>query len=93
MLGREDITAFLHRLSFLNQRGDISAYTRFNTVRDVRRVLTRLRTLGLTRQGQPLHGLPDDFALRQEDVPDDPEDSEAGRAANRELTRALNQRE
>ncbi|MFE7244428.1 tyrosine-type recombinase/integrase [Streptomyces sp. NPDC057580] len=89
LLGREDITAFLHRLSLLNQRGDISACTQFNTVRDIRRVLTRLRTLGLTRQGQPLHGLPDDFALRQEDVPDDPEDSEAGRDLPPEVMRQL----
>lgn len=38
-----------------------------------------MRTLGLTRPGQPLHGLPDDFALTDGDLPDDPEDEEAGR--------------
>jgi integrase len=29
--------------------------------------------------GEPLHGLPDDFALLAEDIPDDPEDTEAGK--------------
>jgi hypothetical protein len=83
VLGR----TFLGRLSFLNQRGDISGCTQYMTVRDTRRVLTRLRTLGLTKPGQPLHGLADDFALRQEDIPDDPEDSEAGRDLPPEVMR------
>jgi integrase len=89
VLGRVDITAFLGRLSFLNERGDISDCTQYMTVRDTRRVLTRLRTLGLTKPGQPLHGLADDFALRQEDIPDDPEDSEAGRDLPAEVMRQL----
>ncbi|MEU3619828.1 tyrosine-type recombinase/integrase [Streptomyces sp. NPDC006872] len=89
VLGRVDITAFLGRLSFLNQRGDISACTQYMTVRDTRRVLTRLRTLGRAGPGQPLHGLADDFALRQEDIPDDPEDSEAGRDLPAEVMRQL----
>ncbi|MFJ8605556.1 hypothetical protein ACIREM_44045 [Streptomyces shenzhenensis] len=89
MLGRVDITAFLGRLSFLNHRGDISACTQYMTVRDIRRVLTRLRTLGLTTPGQPLHGLADDFALRQEDIPDDPEDFEASRDLPPEVMRQL----
>ncbi|MFE9299359.1 tyrosine-type recombinase/integrase [Streptomyces niveus] len=89
MLGRVDITAFLGWLSFLNERGDISDCTQYMTVRDTRRVLTRLRTPGLTKPGQPLHGLADDFALRQEDIPDDPEDSEAGRDLPAEVMRQL----
>ncbi|MFE4964352.1 hypothetical protein [Streptomyces sp. NPDC056660] len=89
VLGRIDITAFLGRLSILNERGDISACTQYMTVRHTRRVLTRLRTLGLTTPGQPLHGLTDDFALRQEDIPHDPEDSEAGRDLPLEVMRQL----
>ncbi|MEI5526104.1 hypothetical protein WB401_24755 [Streptomyces brasiliscabiei] len=89
MLGRVDITAFLGRLSFLNERGDIFDCTQYMTVRDTRRVLTRLRTLGRAKPGQPLHGLADDFALRQEDIPDDPEDSEAGRDLPAEVMRQL----
>ncbi|WP_189702407.1 hypothetical protein [Streptomyces chromofuscus] len=37
-------TDFLGRLRFLNERGDISDCTQYMTVRDTRRVLTRLRT-------------------------------------------------
>lgn len=52
LIGRGDIAAFLNRLSFLQQRGAISACTQYMTVRDTRGVLSRLRTLGLTTPGQ-----------------------------------------
>ena len=45
--------------------------------------------MGLTRPGQPLHGLPDDFALREDDIPDEPEDEAAGRDLPAEVMRNL----
>ncbi|MFE9451601.1 hypothetical protein [Streptomyces sp. NPDC006739] len=57
--------------------------------RYVRSNLARMRSLGLTRPGEPLHGLPDDFALLAEDIPDDPEDSEAGKDLPSEVMRQI----
>ncbi|MCZ9347226.1 hypothetical protein NGM37_56950, partial [Streptomyces sp. TRM76130] len=88
-LGRDDIVAFLNRLHYLEEQGEITAGRRSEDARDVRRLLTRMRTLGLTRPSQPLHGLPHDFTLREEDVPDDPEDTEAGRDLPVEVMRVL----
>ncbi|MEV3958486.1 tyrosine-type recombinase/integrase [Streptomyces albogriseolus] len=78
-LHRSDIVAFCNRLAFLTENGTISARTRSQTVRNVKLVLTRIRTLGLTHPGQPMEGLPTDFRLQREDIPDEPEDTEAGR--------------
>lgn len=89
MLGRPDVTAFCNRLAFLQQRGDLSGHARVNTARDVRRLLARMRTLSLTRPGEPLHGLPDDFALAQNDVPDKPDDDEAGKDLPDDVMRVL----
>lgn len=88
-LGRADIVTFLNRLLYLQEQGEISGNRRCDDARDVRRLLTRMRTLGLSRPGQPLHGLPHDFALREEDIPDDPEDAEAGRDLPVEVMRVL----
>ncbi|MFE4496436.1 tyrosine-type recombinase/integrase [Streptomyces niveus] len=79
LLGRADVLSFLNRLRYLEEKGEISATRRCTDVRDVRRLLNRMRTLGLTQAGRPLHGLPEEFSLREEDIPDDPEDTEAGR--------------
>ena len=49
----------------------------------------RCRAIGLTRPGQPLHGLPDDFTLRPEDIPDQPEEDAAGKDLPAEVMRAL----
>ncbi|MCF3105730.1 site-specific integrase [Streptomyces roseoverticillatus] len=48
-----------------------------------------MRSLGLTRPGRPLHGLPEDFALLAEDIPDEPEDTEAGKDLPQEVMRLL----
>lgn len=78
-LSRADITAFLNRLAFLQTQQTISSYKRVLTCRDVRRLLDRMRTIGLTRAGQPLAGLPADVSIDWSDIPDDPEDTETGR--------------
>ena len=78
-LGRSDITAFLNRLAFLETEGQITGKRRARTVRELRRTLNQMRALGLTRSGQPLYGLPDDFSFGEGDVPDEPEEQAAGR--------------
>ncbi|MFG2368857.1 tyrosine-type recombinase/integrase [Streptomyces mirabilis] len=88
-VARDDITVFLTRLRFLNEQGEISAYQHVRMVRYVRRTLSRMRTLGLARPDQPLHGLCETFVLRAEDVPDDVEDTEAGKDLPAEVMRQL----
>ena len=72
-LGRHDIEMFLQRLAYLEQADEISALSRSLRCRRVHQALGRLRLLGLARPGSPLSGLPDDFALRREDVPRRPD--------------------
>ncbi|MFI5809139.1 tyrosine-type recombinase/integrase [Streptomyces sp. NPDC051561] len=43
----------------------------------------------LTRPGKPLHGLPQDFTMQVSDIPDEPDDSEAGRDLPSEIMRQL----
>ena len=88
-LGREDITAFCNRMAFLADQGQISGYARVHICRAARLVLGRCRSISLTRPGQPLHGLPDDFALRPEDIPDEPEEDGAGKDLPAEVMRTL----
>jgi len=88
-LSRGDITAFCNRLAFLAEQGQISAHTRVAICRAARWVLDRSRAMGLTRPGEPLHGLPDDFTLRLEDTPDEPEEASAGRDLPTEVMRVL----
>ncbi|CAM5610352.1 tyrosine-type recombinase/integrase [Streptomyces coeruleorubidus] len=88
-VGRRDITAFTNRLSYLRHTGVISARRTVVISRYVRSNLARMRSLGLTRSGEPLHGLPDDFALLAEDIPDDPEDTEAGKDLPPEVMRQV----
>jgi integrase len=88
-VGRRDITAFTNRLSYLRHNGVISAHRTVVVSRCVRSNLARMRSLGLTRPGEPLHGLPDDFALLAEDIPDDPEDTEAGKDLPGEVMRQI----
>jgi integrase len=78
-VARDDAMAFLHRLRFLNERDEISGHMHVRLVRSARRLLNRMRTLGLTQRDQPLHGICETFSLHAEDVPDDPEDNEAGK--------------
>jgi hypothetical protein len=88
-LAREDITAFCNRMAFLTDQGQIRGHTRVCFCRSVRLVLNRCRAMGLTRRGQPLHGLPDDFTLSPEDIPDQPEEGSAGKDLPAEVMRAL----
>jgi len=78
-LGRADIEAFLHRMAFLSAAGQLSAYSRVKTCQDAGRVLTEIRSLGLTRGGGPAAGLPDDFTLTAGDVPAKAGPGEPGR--------------
>ncbi|MFJ3176403.1 hypothetical protein ACIPJK_37350 [Streptomyces roseus] len=89
LLGRSDIVAFCNRLGFLADTGKISANYRHDSVKSVRRVLNRLRTIGLTRPGEILAGMPADFALSAQDIPDEPEDTEAGKDLPDEVLRQL----
>jgi hypothetical protein len=88
-LGREDITAFCNRLAYLASQGKVGGYTRVRVCRYVRLVLEGCRKISLTRPGQPLHNLPDDFALRDGDIPDEPEDEATGRDLPTEVMRNL----
>ncbi|MFI0264791.1 tyrosine-type recombinase/integrase [Streptomyces sp. NPDC017056] len=87
--GRSDIVAFCNRMGYLTETGKLSAARRLAFIRFVRRVLLRFRTLGLTGPGQVLAGMPVDFALWPEDMPDEPEDTEAGRSLPEEVMRQL----
>ncbi|MCX5115247.1 site-specific integrase [Streptomyces sp. NBC_00378] len=89
VLGRDDILTLLTRLLFLQEQGEISARKRGKIVRDLRRVLNSMRSLGMTRPNRTLHGLADDFVIREEDIPDDPEDEEAGKDLPPEVMRQL----
>ncbi len=88
-LAREDITEFCNRMAFVTEQGKISGHTRRDFCRSARQVLDRCRAISLTRPGQPLHGLPDDFTLRPEDIPDEPEEDTAGKDLPAEVMRAL----
>jgi len=78
-LGRPDAEAFLNRLGYLESAGTISRYQRNVICRGARFVLTGIRSLGLTRPGQPAAGLPGDFAVGLSDIPADPVRGEPGR--------------
>ncbi|MET9607066.1 site-specific integrase [Streptomyces sp. NPDC006512] len=79
LLERQDMVNFSNRLAFLNSTGEISVYTWIAIARMVRKWLEQMRSMGLTQPGQPLHGLPAEFILLSQDIPDEPEDSEAGK--------------
>jgi hypothetical protein len=87
MLGRSDIESFTHRLAFLTARERVSADAR--TCREVRHLLRQFRALGLTLAGGPAGGLPDDFAVRDSDIPVKPDEPEAGRDLPPEIMRQL----
>jgi integrase len=88
-LSRQDLTAFSNRLAYLVSQSTISAGTRVRWMQHLRGVLDSMRALGLTRPGQVMHGLPDDFRLVMHDIPDRPEDSEAGRDLPTEVMQHL----
>lgn len=88
-LGRDDITAFFNRLAFLAGQEQISGHLRRTSCLDVRQVLGACRSMGLTRPGQLLHGLPEDFTVGPDDIPDAPEEEAAGRDLPMEVMRVL----
>jgi integrase len=88
-LGRPDIDAFLNRLGYLESAGAISRYHRNVICRGARLVLTGIRSLGLTRPGQPAAGLPGDFAVGLRDIPADPVRGEPGRDLPAEIMNQL----
>ncbi|WP_345360582.1 tyrosine-type recombinase/integrase [Actinoallomurus liliacearum] len=88
-LSRADIEHHLHRLVWLEEQEEISAYGRYTAVHVLKFVLTRMRTLGLGRPGGPLENLPDDVALTRRDVPELTRDKEIGRNLPPEVLRAL----
>jgi integrase len=89
VLGRNDLEAFLNRLAHLEFTGQIGRYHRNMICRDVRQVLAGIRSLGLTRRGQPAAGLPGDFSIESADIPDDPERGEPGRCLPPEIMTVL----
>ena len=66
-------------MSYLVSTGECSPELRAKTCRDVKRILARIRALGLTRPGGPAAGLGDDFTLACGDIPAEPERGEPGR--------------
>ncbi|MGW0916764.1 tyrosine-type recombinase/integrase [Streptomyces sp. NPDC002784] len=88
-VGRPDIVAFLNRLAYLEKTGKLSAYGRLVHCRNVRKMLNTCRALGLTRTGNPLAGLADDFTVRQQDLPPAPQREEPGRDLPPEVVRQL----
>ncbi|HMH37696.1 MAG TPA: site-specific integrase [Streptosporangiaceae bacterium] len=88
-LGRADIEAFLHRLAFLSAGGQLSAYCRVKTCQDAGRVLTEIRSLGMTRSSGPAAGLADDFTLTAGDVPAKADPGDPGRDVPAEIMRQI----
>ena len=88
-LGRADIEFFLARAARKEHLGEISAHKRRQVIITAGSVLKRGRLLGLTRPGEPMHGVADDFALIRGDLPGRPERSEAGRDLPPEVMRQL----
>jgi integrase len=88
-LGVTDITAFCNRMAFLHSSGELSARLRLSTCRMVKVVLDGFRVLGLTRAGQCLAGLPEDFVLRRGQIPDEWDDDEVGKDLPAEVMRVI----
>ncbi len=91
-LGRGDIESFLHRLAYLESAGQVSRDGRVRICQDVRRMLDRIRALGLAAPGRPAAGLSSDFVLTTGDVPKAAERPEPSRDLPAEIMRALTAR-
>jgi len=89
LLGRADMDNFCNRVAFLAETGVFGAYYRVYVIRAGRQILNRIRVLGLTAPGEVLEGLPVGFALSVQDIPDEPEDTEAGKDLPDEVMREL----
>lgn len=88
-LDRQDMEAFLHRLSYQVSAGQISADARIRACREVRAVLSHLRAIGLTRPGASAHGLGDNFAVYVSDIPAKPDKPEHGRDLPAEIMQQI----
>lgn len=89
MLGRCDIESFLHRLAYLTSIGECSPELRARICRDIKRILGRIRALGLTRPGGPAAGAGEDFILACGDIPAEPQRGEPGRDLPAAIMRQL----
>ncbi|MEV0131434.1 site-specific integrase [Dactylosporangium sp. NPDC050688] len=89
VLSRRDVTAFTNRLAYLVAEGSISAGMRLRWTRFVRGTLDDMRSMGLTRPGQPLQGLADDFRISSSDIPDGPDEFDAGKDLPSEVMQHL----
>lgn len=67
LLSRTDMVSFCNRGAFLAETGVFGAHHRVNVIRYVRKIVNRIRVMGLTGPGEVLEGLPADFALSVED--------------------------
>jgi integrase len=67
-LGRADVSALLVRLGQLQSSARLTAWQRRTTVARLAQFLREARDYGLGQAGQPLFGLPGDFALSRQDV-------------------------
>jgi integrase len=83
------MVSFCNRIGFLAETGVFGAHHRVNVIRYVRNIVNRIRVMGLTGPGQGLESLPADFAQSVQDIPDEPEDTEAGRDLPNEVMREL----
>ena len=81
-LGRADMAAFCNDLAHLEAAGRLSRFMRHRVLVDVDQFLREARSMGLTRPGQAMAGLPDDVALPPRDRARsrDGDDDEQGRA-------------
>ncbi|WP_245819563.1 tyrosine-type recombinase/integrase [Rhodococcoides yunnanense] len=89
LLSRSDIAGFMNRMAFQHASGAVTTGARIATLGSVRRVLTRMRSMGLTRPGGPMAGLPSDFALNEEDIPTTTRADPLGRDLPAEVMRHL----
>lgn len=91
-LGRRDIEAFTQHMAHLHHTEEISAFRRQTVCRFTGRFLREIRDMGLTRPGEMLADLPDDFALRRHDMPPPITDEAPGRALPKEVLAQLCER-
>lgn len=78
-LARRDVVTLTNRLAHLQRTGEVTELMRVQACRYLRRFLTDLRALGLTRVGGPAAGLPDDVVLTRGDIPPQPDTGGPGR--------------
>jgi hypothetical protein len=83
VLSRADIIAFCNDLAHLEATGRLSAYMRHRVQVDTDLFLRQCRSIGLTRPGAPMAGMPEDVAFSPSDRsarPRPPAEDEVGRS-------------